>query len=403
MKIAIFVDTFAPKIDGVTTFLKSFVKYFSKDNEIMIITLDYTEKEGIKPRLVPHITQEDGATVLRIPGVPIPANKEVKIPVTLLRTVNKKIKEFDPDIMHINSQGIVGLIGVRNAKKLNKPSLGVHHTNIAEFATTRFPVKPVTKAVSTITKAGAEKIENRAKKAVHNFSNLTYEHCDVIVTPTQLWKDELLEMGINAKLVVISNGIETELFKPLDVKKNIKQITTVSRMASEKRVELLVEMFALLVEKDPEYRFKIVGGGPVLEKLKHQVKHLKLESNVEFTGFVNRDDLPQLICESSIFLTASKSDTQSLTSLEAMSCGLPVIAFMPSGAGGMINDGYNGFVVGEKNYEGMVGKIIELTTNESLIEEMSKNAREYALTHAKEKVMEKYKRLMEELISNRAL
>ena len=126
MKLAVFSDTYDPQIDGVAVFVKNFVKHMAKEHEVVLFAPNYTNPLIKQTRTEKH----DNLTIYRIPCAKMPVNKEVNIPVLLTTTAVRTLTKFQPDVVHINSPGVFGLVGVLYAKATKTPLVGTFHTDI---------------------------------------------------------------------------------------------------------------------------------------------------------------------------------------------------------------------------------------------------------------------------------
>lgn len=185
------------------------------------------------------------------------------------------------------------------------------------------------------------------------------------------------------KVMTIRNGIDTERFKPSEaVRGEVRRefvyssdqvvIAIVARLAPVKNHRLLIDTFSKLSANNPQTRLLIIGDGELRGALEKQVAELRLTDKVKFTG--DRSDVDRLLCAADIATLSSQSEGISLTLLEAMSTGLPVVATNVGGNPTIITESHDGFLVGQGT-ESYVAALGKLAASESLRKTMGNAAR----------------------------
>ncbi len=167
-----------------------------------------------------------------------------------------------------------------------------------------------------------------------------------IITVSEKGRRELIKAGVRKdKIVIIPNGIDLELIKKVKPSKEKFDAIYVGRLVKDKNVDVLLEAIALVRRKKPKIRVAIVGDGPERKYLESLAEKLNVKKNVKFFGFVERyEDVISLMKSSKVFVLPSTREGFSIVSLEAMACGLPVIAIKGQ-IGIKIRDGIDGFLV----------------------------------------------------------
>ena len=162
---------------------------------------------------------------------------------------------------------------------------------------------------------------------------------DKIIAISNATKDYVLRLGAKpSKVKVIYNGVDLERFRPiaekreemrkkLGIPQNAIVVLTVRRLVYKNGVDTLIDTANIVVKKNPRIVFLVVGKGPDIESVKLQVAQLGIEPNFRLTGFVSDEDLPSYYNVADLFVLPSKSgEGLPLVALEAMACGLPVVA-----------------------------------------------------------------------------
>lgn len=369
MRIGIFTDTYPPYINGVSTSIKMMEKALrQKGHQVFVVTVN-TENMKYK--------YEENGRVIRIPGIPIGIYDYRLTGIYPVRVLNK-IKKWNLDVIHSHTEFGVGTFARIVAKQYNIPLVHTYHTMYEDYT-------------HYITHGYFDK---SSKKLTEYFTKF---YCDKtateLIVPSQktyaLFKDKY---KVDRNVHIVPTGIDVERFyrEKLDVNKiksikkelglkDEKVILYVGRLAEEKNVELLIESQSYFSKK---YNTKllIVGSGPDLDKYKALAKKLKCSDSVIFTGAVAWENIPYYYAQANIFATASTSETQGLTVIEAMASGLPVIAALDKAFEGVVIDELNGKLF--KTKREYKKDIEELLNNQEKLDFMSKQARIKADSHS---------------------
>ncbi len=380
MRIGIFTDTYPPYINGVSTSIVSLEKALkAKGHEVYIVTVN---SENLTYKY------EDDDHIIRIPGIPTGIYDYRLTGIYPLRAINK-IKKWNLDIIHSHTEFGVGTFARIIAKQFNIPLVHTYHTMYEDY-------------VHYITKGYFDK---SSKKLAEYFTKF---YCDKtakeLIVPSKKTYDLFKEKyKVNKTIHIVPTGIDVEKFyienqnkkelellkKELKFKKDDFIITYVGRLAEEKNIEFLINNHTKLNKK---CKLMIVGNGPDLEKFKEMVKKLDLEDKVIFTGAVPHYEIASYYAISNIFVTASVTETQGLTVIEAMAASIPVVCADDESFKDAVIDGLNGKVF--KNDKEYVNAIENLYKNKEQYKVMCKQARVTAESHSlkyyAEKILDVY-------------
>ena len=195
--------------------------------------------------------------------------------------------------------------------------------------------------------------------------------------------------------IMIPNSIES-LPEEVSSLKN-KRFITVGRLSQEKGYLDLLEIFQKIHKKFPDWTLDIVGDGPEKEKLLKFIHDNSLESSVTLHGFQGKEYIDSLLHESSIYLMSSYTESFGIVLIEAMSHGVPCIAFdSAEGAREIINSGENGFLIKNRNHNAMIHKIEDLMNDEKMRIKIGKQARKSVHKYTSDVVGEEWFSLIEE-------
>ncbi len=188
------------------------------------------------------------------------------------------------------------------------------------------------------------------------------------------------EYGLVARNIpVIHTGVETDRFRPLEQKSSRPTIVFVGRIVENKGVELLLDAAVRLSGEIPDLRVRLCGGGEprLMERLQRRAVEVGCENLLELVGFVDREELPWQLATSHVFAAPSIYEGgPGFVYLEAMSCGLPVIACAGSGASECIRHGETGLLVRPSDLDALTEALRNLFSDDDLRRSMGRAARE---------------------------
>lgn len=362
MRIGLFTDTYPPFINGVSTSVLMLKQGLEKlGHEVYVVTVN-DESFSYK--------EEDG--ILKIPSFPIGLMNFRQTGIYPIKAFNI-IKKWKLDIIHSHTEFSIGTFARLISKQLNIPLVHTYHTMYEEY-------------IYYITKG----YFNSASKKLVEYLTLFLcdKTIDELIVPTEktkeLFKDKY---KVKRDVYVIPSGIDTTRFykenidkneiinlkKDLGLKKTDFIVLYVGRIAKEKSIDFLINNFNSVLKRIPKAKMIIVGDGPDIKDLIDLTRKKGLENKIIFTGKAPWTDVPKYYSLCDLFVTASKTETQGLTVIEAMGASKPVVAIRDDSFELMITDKKDGlFFDDEKSY---VDMIYEVYKNKKLRDEISFNAR----------------------------
>lgn len=281
--------------------------------------------------------------------------------------VEAEVRDFAPDVIHITGPGDMGILGSRIAHLNRIPLVASWHTNLHEYASRRV-AKGFAFLPSHMRSSMSNKAEELSLKALLWF----YKKPRMTMAPNL----ELVEMiGCCTKrpCTPMAHGVDLERFRPGRRSADQRPFTIgyVGRLTPEKNVRLLVEIeSALERECDGDYRFVLVGEGSESGWLKSKMRHADLR------GVLRGEALAEAFANMDVFVFPSETDTFGLVILEAMASGVPVVVARGGGPQFQVNEGENGFVVGDVT--GFAAALLRLKSDRALQSRMGASARQHA-------------------------
>lgn len=196
----------------------------------------------------------------------------------------------------------------------------------------------------------------------------------------------------NTKCIYIPNMIEKS---NVQSKLKEKNLISIGRLSPEKGFLDLIDVFKIVNKKYPDWILNIVGDGKEYEALESKIKENNLEKNVILHGYLTKDKINSLLEKSSIYVMSSFTESFGIVLLESFAYGIPCVAFdSAEGALEIINDNKDGFLIKDRNKEKMAEKICDLINDYDRRKEMGSNGLKKSYKFAKEKVIEKWKKII---------
>ncbi|HUV47122.1 MAG TPA: glycosyltransferase [Candidatus Bathyarchaeia archaeon] len=386
MKIAFYTTSFFPYLCGVTTAIWSLCRGLSKQGHEVVICIPKA-KSPILARV-----REEGIKIVFLPAFQqrIYKDKDRKAGVPSAKSF-LQIKKINPDIIHFHTPDLVGLEAILTARILKKPLIGSFHT---------YFMSPEYQRILRLGKTGEDLIE----KILWKYNNSVYNRCDLVITPSVYAKWDLQKNGLKKPVEIVSYPIDlssltkTSASKKARLKKrfnlNNKTVLYVGRLSREKSLDLLILAFNLVVRQLRLAKLLLVGDGPAKGELKELVLALGLEKNIIFAGKMDYAELFESgVYElATLFATASTSEVQPMSILEAMAFGLPIVGVKARGVPEMIRG--NGIICPPGNIRKMSKAIIKILKDQSLHTRLAKKSRELI---EKEHAIDKVTRRLEEV------
>lgn len=354
MRVGIFTESYPPLVNGVSTSILMLEHALTKlGHEVFIITVSDNKKDYVL---------ENNGHILRLPSVNLANCYDYKMTsVYPIKAVNM-IKKMNLDVIHSNVEFTVGIFARVVSEQLSIPLVHTYHTNWEDY----------THYITKNKKILDDICKKLLKYLVVFFEDKTVT--ELIVPSNKIYNLFKDKYKFTKNIHIIQTGIETSKFykekfnlkdinslkKKLGIKKKDFVVMTVSRLAKEKSVDRIINNHKELVKKYLNMKLLIVGDGPDIDKLKDEAKSLGVSDSVIFTGKVPLSDIPIYYQLGNVFVTASKSETQGLTVVEAISSSLPIVAVKDDSFVNSVIEDFNGFVfTDDEKYINSISKLYE--------------------------------------------
>lgn len=330
MNIGLFTDTYYPELNGVANSVYLLKKELEKKgHNVYVIT---TKTPG---------APADEKDVFRVPSKAVSFVPERRLGLFYHPKIAHKIHKMKLDIIHTHTEFSIGVFGRIMAHELFIPVVHTYHTIYEDY--THY----IKKYISS---------EERAKKLAKIYSKFSVRGAEELIVPTQKVADLMNQYKVKPDINIIPTGIDLERFGVRDnpeFKNNLKQklgipidckvILYLGRISEEKNIDEVMGYLNDYMNRNQKVVFLVVGDGPHRPVLERLSKTLQNRKNIFFAGAKPWDSIMHYYQLADVFVSASTSETQGLTYIEALASGVPVLARKDPCLEGVLVDGYNGY------------------------------------------------------------
>lgn len=348
LRIAIFTETFLPKIDGIVSILCLALRRLQELGHTVIL---------FGPPGGPE--EYAGAEIVGVGGPRLPFYPELRANIPGKR-IWRKLQDFRPDIVHVVNPMIMGPFGLGFARRMGVPTLASFHTDIARYA-------------GHYGFGWSAPILWGYMRTIHN-------QADVNLCPSTAIRSDLIAHGFK-RVRWWKRGIDTELFTPGPVDMEMRArltggypddflVINVGRQSPEKGLKMMRDpLFA-----QPGVRLAMVGGGPSHEDMKEYYRG----TPTVFPGYLRGQELVNAYRSADAFVFPSTTETFGLVALEAMACRLPVVAARSGGVVDTVTHGVNGLFFDPAQPQQLGVRVRELQADPVKRNSMAQNALDHA-------------------------
>ena len=371
MRIGIFTDTYPPFINGVSTSVYMLKKALErKGHKVYVVTIN---NESLRYKF------DEDNTVVRIPGIPIGIYDYRVSNIYPIKAMNI-IRKWNLDVIHSHTEFSMGIFARIISRQFNIPLVHTYHTMYEDY-------------IHYITKG----YFNRSSKKLVEYFTLFY--CDKTITELVVPTKKTYELfkkkyKVDRNIYIVPTGIDVEKFyvennKKVNVEKERKKIGIdkddfvilfVGRIGTEKNLDLIFISMKSLMGVSKKIKLLVIGDGPDLDNYKNYVIKNNIDGNVIFTGKVPWEKITTYYMMADVFATASQTETQGLTVIEAMAASLPVVCINDESFVGTVINDLNGIIF--NNRREYKRAIVSLYRDRDLLKRLSNQARIAAESHS---------------------
>lgn len=378
MRVALFTETFLPKVDGIVT--------------VVCLLLDHLAERGIESVIVaPKLGEVDSyadTRVIGVSGVTLPIYPELKVGPPTLSTYNQ-LKDFQPDVAHFIHPVMIGIPGMLMAKRMGIPTLASFHLDLARMA--------------------QHYRLGLLEPVVNKLTSLVFNAADYSLAPSNQVMNEMIDIGVR-DVGLWRRGVDGEKFNPRYANNDMRNMLSdgnpdapillyVGRLSNEKQIDHIRPV----LDAVPNARLAIVGDGPARESL----QEVFAGTRTKFMGYMTGTALSEAYASADVFVFPSALETFGLVVVEAMAAGLPVVASRVGGIPDVVDEGRTGYTFDVGDTDAMIAGVRNIVASRERINQMGSDAREFAETqtwaHMMDEVIDHYARLIAENMEQKLL
>lgn len=312
VNIGLFSDSFTPEISGVVSSIETLREALEKRGHHVYV---FTAAR-------PDATVVPG--VFRLPSMPLLFLKSLRFAIFYTPRAARSVKRVQLDVIHTQTEFSLGLFGKMMALRLGIPVVHTYHTMYKDYT-------------HYVTKGHFIKF---SQDLVRMLTKNYLAGCRLVVAPTEKVASLLASYGVNRPVRIIPSGVKLDRFmeaardpqsglrirQEFGIAPHTPLLVFVGRIAKEKSIDMILDAMPAILRSLPTARLLIVGDGPERTMLEERVRADGLSDAVRFAGPRPWAEIPGCYCAGDVFVSASTTETQGLTVLEAMACGVPVLA-----------------------------------------------------------------------------
>lgn len=329
MRIALFTDSYLPELNGVAASVSTLHEQLRLlGHDAHVFAPSNKDTEG------------DDDSIHRLYSMPLIFLKERRA-AFFSPTLMRQISSLGFDIIHTHSEFMMGLLGKMAARRQRFcPMVHTYHTIWEDYT------YYITHGLG----------DSQARKFARKFSRSWCNGCDLIVAPTQKTERLLRDYGVTKPIRILPTGLDIDRFAPAlhnagerakrrqecGIPADAKVLLNIGRISREKNLEAVLEAMPEVFARHPDAWLVLIGSGPWVEALQRKAQDLGIAHRTRFPGPKPWAAIDEYYAIGDVFVSASQSETQGLTYIEALASGLPVIALYDDALEGVILPGVNG-------------------------------------------------------------
>jgi glycosyltransferase involved in cell wall biosynthesis len=389
MRIMIASSTYVPAMNGQAVFTTNLAEGLAKRGHKVMVVLDSHQVRALT-------TYVNGVQIEELRSMSL---NFIHAGVYFSPFPGKEVKQlfstFQPEIVHIQDHYPTCRVVVQEARKRNIKLVGSNHfipDNLAPYV------------------PGLSKIKPLFNWVLWRWMSSVYLHVDAVSSQSIAAANLMHLQGFNMPILPISCGIDLSLYYPnlrenrrmyrqrygIDLDKKV--FFFLGRIDGEKRIDLLLRVMQQM--KRADIQMVIAGHGKVENSLRQMAKDIGLHDKLKFTGFIPAEDLPGLLNSVDVFIMPSEAELLSISTLEAMACGRPVLLANALALPELVKVGVNGYLFSPGDVQDLMHQMVLLADHPERWEEMGNASHEIALEHNLDVTIQKFENLYLKLTSN---
>jgi glycosyltransferase involved in cell wall biosynthesis len=386
VRVLFISDVYFPRVNGVSTSIRTFRADLANEGvETHLVVPRYDDAAPASVSEEPQVLRVSAA---RVPGDP----EDRRLRWGALTRALDALPREDFDLVHIHTPFVAHYAGTRFARRAGIACVATYHTFFEEYLHHYLPILP----------------RRAGRVLARTFTRSQCAQVQALIAPSEPMRAVLGGYGITTPIHVLPTGLAADRFRAGDgqafraragVGAAVPLVTYIGRVAHEKNIGFLVQVFVAVLAAVPEAVLVIAGEGPARESLRAQVAALGLAPHVHFAGYLDRDtQLLDCYAAADAFVFASRTETQGLVLLEAMAQGAPVVSTAELGTRSILVPESGALVVAEER-EAFAAAVVRVLREPGLRAELASRGRAYARTWSSAVMARRLKDLYAQLLS----
>jgi len=335
LRIALFSGNYNMTVDGANKALNRLVEYLLRQGAGVRVYSATVDPAAFEPQ----------GDLVSLPSLAIPARKEYRMAMGISARIRDDLARFEPNVMHVSSPDFAARAAVRWARKRSIPILGSVHT--------RFETYPRYYGLGF------------TEPMIERWLRRLYRACDALVTPSAGMVEVLRRQGMNDDISLWERGVDRELFnsgrrdlawrQQLGIADDEVAVGFLGRLVMEKGLDAFADTMAELRKRQVPHKVLVIGDGPARAWFEERLP------GAVFAGFQQGADLGRAVAAMDVLFNPSVTETFGNVTLEAMACGVPVVAARATGSTSLVAEGLSGMLVPPGDASGFadtIGKYI---------------------------------------------
>ena len=379
MNILMITNTFAPHVGGVARSVELFSRSYRELGHNVLI---------ISPKFKGSSKNETG--VIRVLAIQRFNGSDFSVRLPIPAHIISRLDAFKPDIVHSHHPFLLGYTAIRIAHHYQIPIVFTHHTRYEDY-THYVPGDSLA-----------------LKRFVVQLSSGYCNLCDQVFAPSQSIADLLALQGVTTPISVIPTGVDGTLYATANrsrfrqehkIPEDAYVVGHVGRLAPEKNLSFLGRAVRRYLLKNEQAWFLVVGNGPSTAEIKTLFSESELNRRICLTGSLSGQELVDAYHAMDVFAFSSKTETQGMVLVEAMTAGIPVVALDASGVREVVHDRVNGCLLNSEDEEAFSAALHWIFTcnpnqRNSIIRKVRKTAAQYSIEHTAANALQNYQSLV---------
>jgi phosphatidylinositol alpha 1,6-mannosyltransferase len=319
LRIALFSGNYNMTVDGANKALNRLVGYLLRQGAQVRVYSPTVEKPDFEPT----------GDLVSVMSMPIPGRSEYRLPLHLSASVKRDLEGFAPNVLHISSPDRVSRQAAAWARRRNLPVIASVHTRFETY----FRYYNLS-FIEPLMVAWLRKL---------------YRRCDGLIAPSESFAQVLREQRMNYDIDIWTRGVDKDVFNPgrrdaewraeIGVAEDTPVIAFLGRLVMEKGLDVFADTIDQLNRRRVTHEVVVIGEGPAGGWFRSRLP------NAKFVGFQGGKDLARAVASCEMLFNPSVTETFGNVTLEAMACGLPVVAARATGSASIVKHGTTGFLV----------------------------------------------------------